>query len=143
MSHRRHHHRRRAPILVPVASMGDIAFLLIIFFMICSNLPKNAPIEAEPPISRQIDKLEDSLLIVAIDKNAKLYLQGRPIASSKAIQSQLAVLLEGRTGPGATTVLFKCDRTVHDPTVYVPVLYAIQQAGGTIAAVGERPSPQP
>jgi len=41
--------RQRRKIAVPVASMGDIAFLLIIFFMVVSNFFKTPKIDADMP----------------------------------------------------------------------------------------------
>jgi hypothetical protein len=45
---KRSQRKKRKPIPVPVASMGDIAFLLIIFFLVCSEAIKdksNLPVE--------------------------------------------------------------------------------------------------
>ena len=36
--------KKRRSVTVPVASMGDIAFLLIIFFLVCSSILSNSEI---------------------------------------------------------------------------------------------------
>ena len=37
--------RRRMMILIPVASIGDIAFLLVIFFVLCSRIAKDPSVD--------------------------------------------------------------------------------------------------
>ena len=52
--------RRRRTIIVPVVSMGDIAFLLIIFFILCSNIAREAGIAVAPPVSADLDQVDES-----------------------------------------------------------------------------------
>ena len=68
--------RRRIPVVVPVASMGDIAFLLIIFFMLTSNFMKNRAIELEDARSPDIDVLKKTQVTVTLDEDNFLRLQG-------------------------------------------------------------------
>ncbi len=129
--------RRRRAISVPVASMGDIAFLLIIFFMICSNFVKDAEINMDPPDAPALAVMEESLISVVIDENSTLYVQGLPVAEAGAVETLVAGLLAARGADAPKHVLFKCDRNV-DKAVFEPVLDAISQAGGIILAAGER-----
>ena len=49
--------RRKKPSLVlPLSSMGDIAFLLIIFFMLASNFMKTNKVELEKPLSPDLEQ---------------------------------------------------------------------------------------
>jgi biopolymer transport protein ExbD len=134
--------RRRPRIVVPVASMGDIAFLLIIFFMICSNFAKEAGIHVEPPRSRDIDRIKESTLVVAMDAEGVLYFQGRRVDSAKTLEADLTDQLEGVATEEGRTVLFRCDRSL-DKALFEPVMDAIAAAGGRIAAVGEKGAPKP
>ena len=43
--------RKKQAISVPTASMGDIAFLLIIFFMVCSKFSQDVAIKLKPPVA--------------------------------------------------------------------------------------------
>jgi len=129
--------RRRRKINVPVASMGDIAFLLIIFFMICSNFAQDAHVKLTPPESLSIEIMEESNISVSIDENDLIYVQGQPVGSADSVEAIVAALLEARAADASRLVLFKCDRDA-DKSVFEPVLDAISRAGGIIAAVGER-----
>jgi biopolymer transport protein ExbD len=128
---------RRRPIKVPVASMGDIAFLLIIFFMICSNFAKDSHVKLTPPEAPGLASMEESGITVSIDENGLLYVQGLPVADAAAVESMVAALLAGLPEGKSHPVLFKCDQKA-DKAVFEPVLDAISRAGGIIAAVGER-----
>ncbi|MCG3148810.1 MAG: hypothetical protein PCFJNLEI_02257 [Verrucomicrobiae bacterium] len=128
--------RKRRGIVLPTASMGDIAFLLTIFFMVCSNFTKETGIKMELPQVPTVRQLEESAISVAIDEEGKIYLQGQEIPDAQSIELGVTALLEGRTDPTARLVMFKCDKAV-DKAVFEPVLDAIGKAGATIAAVGE------
>ena len=134
---RRRRRRGRAKFIVPIVSMGDIAFLLIIFFMLCSNFAREAGIKVTPASSADIESVEESELAVSIDEESALYFQGRKLPSADALETELAEALAKATSDKARRVLFKCDRTV-DRLVFEPVMDAITRAGGTIVAVGEK-----
>ena len=128
--------RRRNAVMVPVASMGDIAFLLIIFFMVCSNFAKEAGLQIKPPRTFDLDALQESNVSVSIDEVGDIYLQGVKMESAESVEWGIKALLDGRTEDLEKVVMFKCDREV-DKTVYEPVLNAISAAGGIVAAIGE------
>jgi len=130
-------HRRRARIVVPVASMGDIAFLLIIFFMICSNFAKEAGIPVQPPNSPDIEQVEQANIVVSIDSEGKIYFQGRRVQDARSIETELSELLRDVEDPDRRRVLFRCDRSVRK-NIFEPVMDAITAGGGIIVAVGER-----
>lgn len=133
--------KRRNAIAPPVASMGDIAFLLIIFFMICSNFAKEANIEAEPPRSPDLELLERSMISVSIDKDGVIYLNGKKVPDSDAVEYGVNALIGDKAEVKQRTVMFKCDYKV-DRRIYEPVLDAIATGGGIIAAQGERGLPK-
>ena len=121
---------------VPVTSMGDIAFLLIIFFMVCSRFAKDPGVVIEPPTTVEVDELDDYPLIVLIDKDSQIYFQGEPIASADMVEGEVRRFVEGKEDDKLRTVLFRCDRNV-GKHVFEPVIEAIAQGGGRIAAVGD------
>ena len=134
MSKRR---KRRKMIPVPVASMGDIAFLLIIFFMVCSRFAKDPGVAIEAPITIDVDKLDDYPIVVLIDKEAQIYFQGKPISSAEQVEAEVRRFVEGKTDEKSRTVLLRCDQSV-GKHIFEPVIEAIAKGGGRIAAVGER-----
>jgi biopolymer transport protein ExbD len=132
----RHKVHRNKP-NIPTASLGDIAFLLIIFFMVCSNFAKEASIELTPPQASDIKKVEEAKVSVSIDKNGKIYLQGNSVANAEALEWGILALLKNETSSDRRTVQFKCDNEVPN-NVYEPALNAIAKAGGIIVATGEK-----
>jgi len=128
---------RRPNIAVPVASMGDIAFLLIIFFILCSNTTKKAGKELQPPISPDLKELPKPRLYVAVDNQERLSFQGRSIGSAREIESELSRLIDPNGAVDARTVIFECDKGVRKE-VFEPILEAIAKGGGIIGAVGKK-----
>ena len=133
---RRRRDKKSTKIIVPVASMGDIAFLLIIFFMVCSNFTKEAPVQLDNPTSLDIAKLKESSISVAVDKEGEIYLQGQIVPTAEALEWGVLALIEGKESQQARTVMFKCDQKLSQD-VYLPVLDAIAKAGAIVAAIGE------
>lgn len=127
---------RRKAINVPIASIGDLAFLLIMFFMLTSTFMREAPLDLAPPTSADIERMEDSPIIVSIDSEGAIYLQGVLIADADGVEWGVSGLLEGIEDPADRLVVFRCDRGV-SKSVFEPVIRAIAQAGARIAAVGE------
>lgn len=129
--------RRRRAIIVPVVSMGDIAFLLIIFFVLCSNIAREAGISVEPPVSVDLDQVDESTLVVAIDAESQIYFQGRKVHDADSLETEVADRLRDATSDKERRVLLRCDRAV-DRAVFEPVMDAITRAGGIVVAVGEK-----
>jgi len=122
---------------VPTASMGDIAFLLIIFFMVCSNFMKEASIQLSPPKADELSKMEESPVSVSIDEDGVMYLQGSRIFDEEQLEWGVMSLIKDKASEKGRTVLFKCDEAVTSD-VFEPAMDAISRAGGIIAAMGEK-----
>lgn len=136
--------KRAGPITVPIASMGDIAFLLIIFFMICSNFVREKNIEYTSPKAMDLSAVEESRISVAMDKEGELYLDGKPIADADALKSALEPRLKDKDAMDVKgrSVMFKCDNALLK-TDFEPVLEAIVGAGGIVVAVGDKKKSNP
>jgi len=128
--------KRQALIRVPVASMGDIAFLLIIFFMVCSRFAQKE-VAVEMPKSLDSEELKENQIAVTVDKDGILYFQGREVPNAEAIEWGVRSLVEGKTEERSRLVMFRCDRSV-SKHVFEPVIEAIAKGGGLIAAIGEQ-----
>ena len=133
---------RRAPPTVPLASMGDIAFLLTIFFILTSNFAKDDTRNIEPPTARELEQMEKQNVSVSIDADGRIFFNGRPVEAAATIEAGVAGFLAGKKDAKDRMVVFRCDRGV-DKQVFEPVLAAISKAGGVIAAVGEASAPKP
>ncbi len=104
--------RRGGDVSVPVASMGDIAFLLIIFFMVCSNFVKENSVQLEPPRAKDIENIKESPVSVAIDAESRIYLQGAEVSAAADLEGGVAALIKDKVTAEGRTVIFKCDQGV-------------------------------
>jgi biopolymer transport protein ExbD len=116
--------------------MGDIAFLLIFFFMVCSNFVKEAAVRLEPPTARDIEQVEESAVSVAISNEGEIFVNGTTVPDAEAVEWAVLALIEGKESPEARTVLFKCDQNA-PRDVYEPVIESLAAAGARITAIGD------
>lgn len=144
--------RRRQVIRPPIAAMGDIAFLLIIFFIIVSNFVQNRKVNPELPTAADIEKLDITPITVAIDEEEQTYVNGRPIGKSEDLEGIVRAMIQARgeiidgdQSPEARamrTVMFRCDKSVPHDT-FEPVVEAISGAGGILALEADRLNQSP
>lgn len=131
--------KTRRKVLIPVASMGDVAFLLIIFFLLLSEFAKDKDLPINLPASEHVEKNKTPVIArVAIDSSGVIYFDGERVESAKDIEWGVRALLARTVTEEQRHVQFKCDWTLPKET-FEPVLKAIAEAGGIIEAVGEKP----
>ena len=130
--------KKRRHVPVPIASMGDIAFLLIIFFLVCSEVSKDKTnLQVTLPESRHVAKNEATFAArVAIDEDGEVYLDGVQVDWAKDIEWGVRALLTNTVTEEQRYVQFKCDAVIPKET-FEPVIKAIAEAGGRLKAVGE------
>lgn len=130
--------KKRMLITVPIASMGDIAFLLIIFFLVCSEAVKdNSKVPVALPFSEHVEKTKATVVArVTVDENGEIHFDGSRVDSAKDVEWGVRALLTNTVSDDQRHVQFKCDKS-QPKEVFQPVLQAIAEAGGIIEAVGE------
>ena len=129
--------KKRRKVQVPIASMGDIAFLLIIFFMLLSEFSKDKDLPIELPRSDQVKKTEIVVVArVAVAADGVIYFDGDQVDSAKDIEWGVRALLSKTVADEQRHVQFKCDASLSKEQ-FEPVLKAIAEGGGIIEAVGE------
>jgi len=117
---------------VPSVAMGDIAFNLLIFFVILARASDDSHVKWQPAQGTRLESTRGTKVSVIISRENKLYLNGREIG-----QMQLAAEIEKYLGDlpaGERTVLLK----VHNEATamfYEPVIESISQAGGDLVHV--------
>ena len=131
--------KKRRAVPVPIASMGDIAFLLIIFFLVCSEVTKDKTnLQVTLPFSEHVEKIEASVAArVAMDENGEIYFDGVRVDNAKDVEWGVRALLTNTVSDEQRHVQFKCDAGLPKEQ-FEPVLKAIAEAGGIIEAVGEK-----
>ena len=130
--------KKRKTIPIPVASMGDIAFLLIIFFLVCSEASKdNTKLKLEPPVSEHVKKTKVTVVArVDIDESGQIYLDGALVDGAMTVEGGVRTAVANTVSDEQRHVQFRCDKT-QPREIFQPVLQAIAEAGGIIEAVGE------
>ena len=125
--------KKRMNLALPTASMGDIAFLLIIFFILASNFMKTANVEAEKPLSEEVDTVEDAQVSVAVDSEGKYYVQGIEVSRSEIESAVVQAVGDHRDKPIHLTV----DKSLLREN-YMPVLDALGAAGVKVIFIGDK-----
>jgi len=132
--------RRRLNVLVPLTSMGDIAFLLIIFFILCSNFAREPSVELDPAESMTLEELQQGKVLVSIDKDGQLWLDKYKVADADQLEEALPGYYAERGLDPETDedlkVYLKPDRDTPFE-VYQPVMAAITNTGVGLVLVGE------
>ncbi len=93
---------------VPMASMADIAFLLIIFFMLTTVFAVDSGLIIELPDTEVRERVELKELVLLIDKNGIVYTDGKPIEIDKL---SAFVMTRRRANPSRPVVI-RSDRRV-------------------------------
>ena len=127
---------RRKTILatVPSTAMGDIAFNLLIFFVILARANDDSFLQWKPANAKDLEAAGHSKVSVLIDTDSKLYLNGQQVGMA-TLGEQIGELL-GDAPPGERTVLLKVHREAQ-AMYYEPVIEAISEAGGDLLHVLE------
>ena len=126
--------RRTSRAEVPALAMGDIAFNLLIFFVILARATDDSHLHWQPAKAGNLSSAGHSKVSVLIDSDNKLYLNGQQIGIS-----QLAERIERALGDapaGQRSVLLKVHRQSH-ALRFEPVIEAISEAGGDVVHILE------
>lgn len=126
--------RRALKADVPSTAMGDIAFNLLIFFVILARAQDDSHLQWKPAQVKNLENNRGGRVTVVIDVDGKIYLNGQQkneAELSAAIGDEL-----GNAGAGERTVMLKVDKDVTAPR-FEPVIEAISQAGGELIHIVE------
>lgn len=120
-------------LVVPTSSMGDIAFLLIIFFMLASTFMKSANVVVESPESSSIESQAAPLVEVIIDADGTVWMGG---VQSTVAEVGMACRMQAEELK-ESPVHLKVDRNLLRKQ-YMPVIEAISEAGVKMILTGEK-----
>lgn len=124
--------RKTFRVEVPVVAMGDIAFNLLIFFVILARAQDDSHLKWLPATTPRVDPAKYARAIIVVDVNNRLYLNGQEtgIADLSARVGQLL----GEAPPGDRTVMLKIHRETTAQR-FEPIIEAVSQAGGELMHV--------
>ena len=116
-------------------AMGDIAFNLLIFFVILARANDDSHLQWTPSRVENLQTAGHSVISVLIDKDSKLYLNGQQVGISE-LSNLIEDLIPENPSEDERTVLLK----VHQETLaqrFEPVIEAISEAGGKLVQIVE------
>ena len=119
---------------VPTTSFGDIAFLLIIFFILTAAFMQESGVKLQLPRDKDIEEQGPSPVSVMVDQKGDVYIQGKKVPTKDVVQGRVQNLLQGKKDK---KVLFRCDARL-TRTVYEPIIIAITDAGGLLVPLGDK-----
>jgi len=119
---------------VPSTAMGDIAFNLLIFFVILARAQDDSHVQWQPAEAANVQAAGTTKVSVAIDTHGDLYLNGQQVGEVQ-LASRIGSLL-GNAGPGNRTVFLKVNKDA-PAQKFEPVIEAISEAGGELVHVLE------
>ncbi len=135
---------KRTPMEVNAGSMADISFLLLIFFLVTTQIPNEKGLPILLPPKRNIDdpihKVKDrNILVVLVNAKNQLLVERAPMNISDLQQTTIDFLTnKGRNpaysdSPAKAIVSIKTDRGTSYDT-YLKVMDKIQTAYNTLRA---------
>ena len=131
----RKHRKHRRESEIPVGPFSDIAFLLIIFFILATTLVQVSGVLTDIPSGQQSEQKQD-------DKTPTVKLQGDRVTFNdnqvdiKQLRSRLAKLKLSQKAGDAKVVLLEASGSVKYQT-YFDVMASISDAGGVTAILQE------
>lgn len=116
---------------IPIVNIGDIAFLLIIFFIMTSTFMRESYIKVKPPVSPDVERMKDAAISVSMDEKGQIWLQGT-LCQLASLESGINALLQDKT---EKIVMLKVDKGLVQ-SEFGPVMMAISTAGAEVIMVG-------
>lgn len=134
--------RRKSQLLVepPSAATGDIAFNLIVFFLICaSTQPDSGRAQNLPKAEQKKQEQEQKNVEVNLLRDTML-LDGQRVSPAQ-LTKQLQTRFAGKSDPEQRIVILKSDKSTpyHH---WIAATVAIEQAGGVITVQREETKTQ-
>ena len=113
-----------------MAAMSDMAFLLIIFFMVCAKFVEKSDAQVELPISGTAEKAEEVPIMITVTAE-KLFFVNGVVMEARELLPELRGRLRGVDNPAEKTIMVRADRTLQYRDIR-PAIDAVDRAGGML-----------
>ncbi len=110
--------------VINIASLVDVLFLLLIFFMVTSAFVEQPNIKLELPSTRHSEVSKMNNMVLSIARDGKLYLQDRPVDKKNLEKELRRVVLD----TGDEVLVLKADKFVPYGVV-IDIMDAVKGAG--------------
>jgi biopolymer transport protein ExbD len=126
---------RKSQAQIPSMAMGDIAFNLLIFFVILARAQDDSHLQWTPSKVEEIERGKQSRVTVVIDNKNSIFLNGQEV-SSLGLAEDIERQLQGVQGQDRV-VQFKIHRK-SPVRIIEPVFEAIGKAGADVFIIVEK-----
>ncbi len=110
--------------VINIASLVDVLFLLLIFFMVTSAFVEQPNIKLELPSTRHSEVSKMNNMVLSIARDGKLFLQDRPVEKKTLGKELRRVILD----TGDEVLVLKADKFVPYGVV-IDIMDAVKGAG--------------
>ena len=124
--------KKRMDLVLPTASMGDIAFLLIIFFMLASNFMKTANVDLEEAHAADLERQEVAKQSVTMDREGVIWFQGQQVGAN-----ELADLIKPFVEQDKTLAVHVSIHKSLTHKDFEPLIQAISESGARLILTGQ------
>ncbi len=110
--------------VINIASLVDVLFLLLIFFMVTSAFVEQPNIKLELPSTRHSEVSKMNNMVLSIARDGKLFIQDRPVDKKDLEKELRRVILD----TGDEVLVLKADKFVPYGVV-IDIMDAVKGAG--------------
>jgi biopolymer transport protein ExbD len=127
--------RKKSQANIPSMAMGDIAFNLLIFFVILARAQDDSHLHWEPAQATEVQSSGVAKVSLVIDSKNKYYINGQRVGAVQLTSTIKALL--GDAPRGERIVLLKVHKDA--PAMFFePAIEAISEAGGDMVHILEQ-----
>lgn len=120
---------------IPTGSFSDIAFLLIIYFLVATSLVKLKSITADLPTGEKATQAQTSKTPIVNLRGNQMFFNDNPV-DMKELEARLAVLNLAEAEGNAKVIMLESTRDTPYQSYY-QAMATISEQGGVIAIVEE------
>jgi biopolymer transport protein ExbD len=126
--------RSKIEIMPPAVAMADIAFNLVLFFLMMARTQDESNLTWKPASAPRVQDLAHSRISVVVDENGKIYLNGTNMGVGQLAGAIQTMLSDQKAGE--RVVLLKIHKDTLAAT-FEKIIEAVSQAGGEVMHVLE------
>lgn len=135
LKHRKQQEKKHRTGEIPTGSFSDIAFLLIIFFLVATSLVKIKSITTDLPTGEKESSAQLDKTPIVILRGSDIFFSDKKVSVENLEQRLAALKLPDEPPEKRVVMLESTNDTLYD--TYFQVLAAISSSGGVVAIVEE------
>jgi biopolymer transport protein ExbD len=127
---------RQTPPHIPVIALADIAWQIIIFFLVASSFTRGEAFLVDLPAKGDKPQAESAGPITLVITQNAMMVNDKPV-DGEHLEAALRALLEGRKGSQDRAVVVQAHSEVSFQR-HLDVMYTVQKSGGVLVLAEEQ-----